>query len=79
MKCEKDYGSISGLKSHFAEEQMGKCYTCDKCSKSFSSKYTLGNHIKIEHDQDRIKCERKLWCYLQKEGSIQSAFAEAWW
>ena len=60
MKCEQDFSSITGLKSHFAEEHMGKCYTCDKCGKSFSSKYTLSNHIKIEHDGDRIKCERKL-------------------
>ena len=25
----------------------------------YSSKYTLSNHIKIEHDGDRIKCERE--------------------
>ena len=59
MKCETDYSSISGLKKHFAEEHMDKRYTCDKCGKSFSSKYTLGNQIKIEHDGDRIKCERE--------------------
>ena len=35
MKWEKDYGSISSLKKHFAEEHMGKCYTCDKYGKSF--------------------------------------------
>ena len=59
MKCEQDFGSITGLKSHFAKERMGKCYTCDKCGKSFPSKSTLSNHIKIEHDGDRIKCERE--------------------
>ena len=33
MKCEQDFSSITGLKSHFAEEHMGKHYTCDKCGK----------------------------------------------
>ena len=59
MKCEKDYGSITSFKKHFAAEHMGKWYTCDKCGKSFLSKYTLDNHIKIEHDGTRIKYERE--------------------
>ena len=37
---------------------MGKHFTCDKCGKSFSSIYTLSNHMKIEHNGDCITCER---------------------
>ena len=58
LKFEKDFGSISMLKKHFAEKHTENHFTCDKCGVSYSSKYTLWNHISIEREGTRITCER---------------------
>ena len=58
LKFEKDFGSSSMLKKHFAEKHTENHFTCDKCGVSYSSKYTLWNHISIEHEGTRITCER---------------------
>ena len=58
LKCEKDFRSISMLKKHFAEKNTENHFTCDKCGVSYSSKYTLQNHISTEHEGTRITCKR---------------------
>ena len=45
------------VKKHFADKHTEKHFTCDKCGISYSSKYTLGKHISIEHEGTRITCE----------------------
>ena len=57
LKCKKDFGSITLLKKHFTDKHTEKHFTCDKCGISYSRKYTLRNHISIEHEGTIITCE----------------------
>ena len=56
LKCEKDYKSPSELKKHYDKVHMKSQKVCDKCGKSFASKYALATHIDIEHHGKHFKC-----------------------
>ena len=49
LKCENDFNSASHLKKHYEKVHLKDRKICDKCGKTFTYKYTLASHIKVEH------------------------------
>ena len=56
LKCEKNFKNPSLLKKHYEKAHLKDQKLCDKCGKSFASKYTLATHIDVEHHGKHFTC-----------------------
>lgn len=61
-KCDKNFGKVDQLKSHYLAVHTEYKFDCQQCDKSFSYKSALDRHVKIVHEDKRdhecLECGR---------------------